>query len=138
MADNIVRECWTLAQKQNKTSNNSIKKMIYGDLWKRLKYEYARKGYMDKRESIWDNETQKIPWDFEIQTDPLIPARRSDLMLINENKNDLSSNGFYWPQNVRKETELILFTNPSTRAGYDTRSIFKRSLTGWNSEFSFS
>ena len=31
----------------------------------------------------------------------------------------------------------ILFTNPSTRAGYDTRSIFKRSLTGLNSELSF-
>ena len=33
---------------------------------------------------------------------------------------------------------LILFTNPSARAGCDTRSIFKRSLTGLNSEFSFS
>ena len=31
----------------------------------------------------------------------------------------------------------ILFINPSARAGYDTRSIFKRSLTGLNSEFSF-
>ena len=31
-----------------------------------------------------------------------------------------------------------MFTNPSARAGYDTRSIFKRSLTGLNSEFSFS
>ena len=28
--------------------------------------------------------------------------------------------------------------NPFARAGYDTRSIFKRSLTGLNSEFSFS
>ena len=27
---------------------------------------------------------------------------------------------------------------PSARAGYDTRSIFKLSLTGFNSEFSFS
>ena len=26
---------------------------------------------------------------------------------------------------------LVLFTNPSARAGYDTRSIFKRSLTGF-------
>ena len=34
--------------------------------------------------------------------------------------------------------EIILFINPSTRVGYDTRSIFKRSLTGLNSEFSFS
>ena len=33
---------------------------------------------------------------------------------------------------------LNLFTNTSSRAGYDTRSIFKRSLTGLNSEFSFS
>ena len=31
---------------------------------------------------------------------------------------------------------MVLFTNPSARAGYDTRSIFKRSLTGLNSEFS--
>ena len=33
---------------------------------------------------------------------------------------------------------IYLFTNPSTQAGYDTRSILKRSLTGLNSEFSFS
>ena len=32
----------------------------------------------------------------------------------------------------------VLFTNPSARTGYDTRSIFKRSLTGLNTEFSFS
>ena len=31
-----------------------------------------------------------------------------------------------------------IFTEPSAQAGYDTRSIFKRSLTGLNSEFSFS
>ena len=33
---------------------------------------------------------------------------------------------------------LTIFTNPSAWVGYDTRSIFKRSLTGLNSEFSFS
>ena len=31
-----------------------------------------------------------------------------------------------------------IFTKPSARAGYDTGSAFKRSLTGLNSEFSFS
>ena len=36
------------------------------------------------------------------------------------------------------ELLVILFTNPSAQAGYDTRSIFKRSLTGLNLEFSFS
>ena len=29
------------------------------------------------------------------------------------------------------KNQLLLFTNPSARAGYDTRSIFKRSLTGF-------
>ena len=33
---------------------------------------------------------------------------------------------------------ISIFTNPSAQAGYDTRSIFKQSLTGLNSEFSFS
>ena len=36
------------------------------------------------------------------------------------------------------QCRVIIFTNPSVWAGYDTRSIFKRSLTGLNSEFSFS
>ena len=31
----------------------------------------------------------------------------------------------------------LYLPNPSARTGYDTRSIFKRSLTGLNSEFSF-
>ena len=33
---------------------------------------------------------------------------------------------------------ISIFTNPSAQVGYDTRSILKRSLTGFNSEFSFS
>ena len=32
---------------------------------------------------------------------------------------------------------IIIFTNPSTWTEYDTRSIFKWSLTDLNSEFSF-
>ena len=33
---------------------------------------------------------------------------------------------------------IILFTNPTAWVGYDTGSIFKRSLIGLNSDFSFS
>ena len=33
---------------------------------------------------------------------------------------------------------LILLTNPSAQEVYDTRSIFKQSLTGLNPELSFS
>ena len=36
---------------------------------------------MHKLESILENETQKIHWDFDIQTDQLIWARRPDIVL---------------------------------------------------------
>ena len=45
---------------------------------------------------------------------------------------------FYYNETNSFTFQFIIFTNPSPRAGYDTKSIFKRSLTGLNSEFSFS
>ena len=36
-------------------------------------------------ESILENEMHKILWDFEIQTDHLISARRSDLGIVKKN-----------------------------------------------------
>ena len=41
----------------------------------------------------------------------------------------------FWKSSLKQN--IPIFTNPSARAGYDTMSIFKRSLTGLNSEFSF-
>ena len=41
------------------------------------------------------------------------------------------------PSQAHPGSECYL-PNPSTRAGYDTRSVFKRNLRGLNSEFSFS
>ena len=35
---------------------------------------------------ILENDTHKLLWDFDVQTDPLIAARRPDLMIINIKK----------------------------------------------------
>ena len=43
-----------------------------------------------------------------------------------------------WPGMLAPDKILSIFTNPSARTGYATRSIFEWSLTGLNSEFSFS
>ena len=50
------------------------------------------------------------------------------ILFINNIDNKIWSNllEHIWQKNI-----VILFTNPSTRAEYDTRSIFKRSLTGF-------
>ena len=50
---------------------------------------------MDKPQSIVENETYRIHWDFEIRKDHLIPARR--LVMIDKKKENLPSCGFYHP-----------------------------------------
>ena len=41
---------------------------------------------MHKTESIQENERHKILWDFEIQTDHLVSARRPDVVTVNNKK----------------------------------------------------
>ena len=61
----------------------------------------------------------------------------------NNFRNQITQSKYYWY--LIEGLTLIMnwkiinhICQPSARAGYDTRSIFKRSLTGLNSEFSFS
>ena len=46
----------------------------------------TNKWYMHKPESILENETLKVLWDFAIQTDHLISARRPDLVIVDKKK----------------------------------------------------
>ena len=39
-------------------------------------------------ESLMENETHKVLWDFEIKTDHLISARRIDLQIVNQKKKE--------------------------------------------------
>ena len=52
------------------------------ELSKRFNFERSSKRYVHKLESIVGNETYKVLWNFEIQKDPLILARRRNLVLI--------------------------------------------------------
>ena len=42
---------------------------------------------MHELESVLENETHKFHWDFEIQTDHLISARRPDLVIVTKKEN---------------------------------------------------
>ena len=66
--------------------HNLIGKMIHWELCKRLKFDRTNKWYMNKSESLLENETHKNLWDFEIKKDHLISARRLNLMLIDKKK----------------------------------------------------
>ena len=53
---------------------------------KKLKLDQTNKWYMHNPEPVLKNETHKLRWDFDIQKDHLISARRPDLRIINEKR----------------------------------------------------
>ena len=67
----IKSECCKLTQKEYKTRYAWVKKMITWELCKKPKFDHTTKWYAHKPEADLKNETNKILWDFEIQTDYL-------------------------------------------------------------------
>ena len=47
---------------------------------------------------VQENEMHKLLWDFDIQTDPLISARRPDLIIINKKERTCRIVDFAIPQ----------------------------------------
>ena len=62
-----------------------LEKVIYWELCKKFKFDLTSKRYRHSPQSLRENETHTILWDFVIQTDHLISARRPDLVIVNNN-----------------------------------------------------
>ena len=62
--NHIINECWELAQRECKTRHDSVRKVIYFELCKRLKFDHTNKWNMCKHEAVIENETPKILRDF--------------------------------------------------------------------------
>ena len=57
-----------------------------GNYAKKVNSDHMNKWYMHNPESVPENVTHKLLWNFEIQTDNLISVRRPDLVIINKKK----------------------------------------------------
>ena len=58
--------------------------------------------------AVLENDAHKLRWDFNIQTDPLISARRPDLIIVNKKKRTCKIVDFAVPADHRvklKESE---------------------------------
>ena len=84
--NHIISKCSKLAQKEDKTRHDRVSKMIHWELCKKLKFDNTNKWYMHNPTSVLENDTHKLIWDFDIQTDHLISARRPNLILINKRR----------------------------------------------------
>ena len=84
--NHIISECCKLTQKQYKTRHDWVSKVIHWEMYKTLKFDHTNKWYMHNPEPVLENDTHKILWDFDMQTDHLITARRPDLKITKKKK----------------------------------------------------
>ena len=65
--NHIISDCRILAQKEDKTRDNWVGKVIYWELCKKFKFDHTNKWYMHNPASVQENDTYKPLWDFDIQ-----------------------------------------------------------------------
>ena len=86
--NHIISECSKLAQKEYKARHDWVGKVIHWEMYKKYRFDHANKWYMHNSAPVLENDTHKLLWDFDIQTDHLISARRPGLIVINNNNNN--------------------------------------------------
>ena len=84
--NHIISKCCKLAQKEYKTRHDWVGKEIHWESCKKFKFDNTNKWYMHNPASILENDTHKLLWDFNIQMDHLISARKPDLIIIKKKK----------------------------------------------------
>ncbi len=60
--------------------HDCVGKVIHWEMCK--KFDHTNKWYMHNSAPVLEKDTHKLLWDFDIQTDLLISARRPDLIII--------------------------------------------------------
>ena len=96
-----MSRCSKLVQKEYKTRYDWVGKVIHWEMCKKLKFDQTNKWYMHNPASVVENDTHKLLWDFDIQTDHLILARRPDHIIINKKKRTCKIVGFAVPADRR-------------------------------------
>ena len=76
--DLVVSGCRILAQKEYKRGLDNLGKVVNWNLARKCKFETGDKSYEYEPDNVLENEDYKILWDFSIQTDHVIEARRPD------------------------------------------------------------
>ena len=84
--NHIISECSKLAQKEYKARRDWVGKVIHREMCRKFQFDHTNKWYMHNTAPVLENDSYKLLWDFNIQTDHLIPARRPDLIIINKRK----------------------------------------------------
>ena len=106
----IVSECSKLAQKEYKRRHDNIARIIHWKLCDKYGLKKAEKWYEHEPCKVMESRDIKILWDFNIQCDHIIEARRPDIIVQNKRERTCSIIDIASPGDSRvliKEMEKI-------------------------------
>ena len=79
----IVCEYPMLAQREYKRRHDWVGRKIHWEVCRKIGFDANEKCYKHEPEKVVENDSWKI-WDFTIQTDHVIEARRPDMVIIDK------------------------------------------------------
>jgi len=106
----LISECSKIAQSEYKRRHDKVAAAVHWSLCKKHDLPHSEKWYDHRAEAVTENEKVKVLWDFNIQTDKLIEARRPDIVLVNKETKECQIIDIAIPGDTRvekKEEEKI-------------------------------
>ena len=83
----IKSECGKLAQKEYKRRHDSVGRHVHWQFYEKVGFSRAKLWCEHEPESAAENENFKILWDFTIQCDHMIEAKRPEIVIVDKVKN---------------------------------------------------
>ena len=80
----IICECEKLAQKEYKRHHDNVARRFHWDLCRKNGLKCNEKWYEHEPDSVVENDDIKLLWDFNIQCDNMIEARRPDIVVLHK------------------------------------------------------
>ena len=82
----IASQCSKLAQLEYKARHDKVAQALHWELCRKNDLQHEKNWYEHNPQSVVENDKCKILWDFTIQTDHYITARRPDIVVVDKDK----------------------------------------------------
>ena len=108
--NHLISECSKMAQREYKRRHDWVGRRVHWDVCKKYGIVVNDKWCQHEPGSVIENDKCKILWDFTVQTDHIIQARRPDMIVIDKETNKAQVIDFAIPYDSRvdsKEMEKI-------------------------------
>ena len=80
--DHVLSGCPKLSQAEYKSRHDNVAAAIHWSMCRKYQIECKDKWYEHRAEKVAENDEVKLLWDFHMQTDHVIEARRPDIVLV--------------------------------------------------------